>query len=76
MSGRLRFTIMHGGHRKSGYSGCPQQAGAGGLIGRGRIAVRDFSGLRLGSYLCAMCRNVKLMRGCVTSGSLGTSCLK
>jgi hypothetical protein len=38
------------------------RAGAGGSIGRERIAVRDFRG-RGGSYLCSIYRNVRLIRG-------------
>jgi hypothetical protein len=38
---RLPSTIRRGGRRRSGYSGCLRRAGAGGLIGRGLIGVRD-----------------------------------
>jgi hypothetical protein len=55
-------TTMHGGLRQSDCSGCQYRAGAGGSIGRERIAVRDFRG-RGGSYLCSIYRNVRLIRG-------------
>ena len=43
-SALLRCTTMHGEHRQSDCSGCQYRAGAGGSIGRERIAVRDFRG--------------------------------
>jgi hypothetical protein len=51
------------GHRRSDCSGCQYLAGAGGSIGRERIAVGDPSGFRGGSYLCSIYRNVRLIRG-------------
>ena len=48
-------------------------AGHSSRIGLGRVRT---SALEAVVYLCSMHRNVRLMRGCVTPGSLGTSCLK